>query len=307
MLGVDLQMRIKSFVRSIVGFIGVSFLLANTALAAPIIMSGDYVRTAISDDGTLGYGGSTTPGLLHDASGTGTFTDDYLTPGSPWEIFSVFTNEANLQRNNNALGDDISGVLTDISGTSPYDFAVNWLGSYGSFYTISTDTYFNTGDERVGFTTTITALSDLSGLQFLRAIDPDPDATSYGVYNTNNGRGNGSLAANDFVYSEGTTTGLTLGLYSDSAITHNTGISDLWSTSPATYLAGTDDGNGDNVIGLAFDIGSLLAGSSVSFSYYYVMGDNIDNVDTPVGVPEPTTLAILALGLVGLILRRKKV
>ena len=299
-------MNMKYFVRGCAGFIGASVLLANSAFAAPIIMSGDYVRTAISDDGTLGYGGSTSPGLLHDATGTGTFADDYLTPGSPWEIFSVFSNEASLKVNSNAGGDAISGVLTDTSMASPYDFAVNWSGSYGSFYTLSTDTYFNTGDERIGFTTTITALSDLSGLQFLRAIDPDPDVQAYNDYDTINGRGNGSLAANDWVHAEGASTGLTLGLYSDSAVTHNTGVSSNWSYTPAAYLNGIDDGNGDYTIGLAFDLGTLLAGDSVSFTYYYVMGDNLDNVDIPVDVPEPTSLAILALGLVGLGMRRKK-
>ena len=300
-------MNIKHFTQSFVGLIGVSVLLANSALATPIIMSGDYVRTAISDDGTLGYGSSASPGLLHDATGTGTFADDYLTPGSPWEIFSVFSNEASLQVNNNSSSDSISGVLTDTSGASPYDFAVNWAGTYGSSYTISTETYFNTGDERIGFTTTITALSDLSGLQFLRAIDPDPDVQSYSDYSTINGRGNGSLAANDWVHAEGASTGLTLGLYSDSAVTHNTGVSSNWSQTPATYLSGIDDGNGDYTIGLAFDIGTLLTGNSVSLTYYYVMGDSLDNVDIPVDVPEPTSLAILALGLVGLGMRRKKV
>ncbi len=82
-------MNIKHVVRSCVGVIGAGILLVNSAVAAPIIMSGDYVRTAISDDGTLGYGGGATPGLLYDATGTGTFTYDYLTQ-VPRGKFSVF-------------------------------------------------------------------------------------------------------------------------------------------------------------------------------------------------------------------------
>lgn len=281
-------------------------LTCMSASSASIILEGDYVKTAVSDDGTLGYGGTTSPGLLHDATGTGTFGFDYLTPGSPWEIFSVASDQSGILTNSNAAGDAISGTVTDISGSSVYNNAVNWLGTYNSLFSISTDTYFNNGDERVSFTTTITAINDISGLSFLRAIDPDPDNYPGGSASTNNGRGFGSLAAEDWVHSEGTLTGLTLGLYSDSSVTHNTGITRPWSSNPADYLAGTDSGNGDAAIGIAFDIGSLLTGQSVSFEYHYVMGDELANVDLPTDVPEPSTLAIFALGMMGLASRRFK-
>lgn len=277
----------------------------TSAMASPVIMQGDFISTAVSDDGTLGFGGTTPPGLLHDATGTGTFADDYLTPGSPWEIFSISSDQSGLLTNNNDGSDDMSGTLTDISGASVYDNAVNWSATIGSLFTVSTDTYFNQGDERISFSTTISALVDLSNLTFLRAIDPDPDFAS-GSHDTDNGRGFGSLLPQDWVHSVGTVTGLTLGLFSDSSVTHNTGISEPWSDSPDDYLAGTDDGNGDNAIGIAFDIGSLLAGTSTTFDYHYVMGDQIDTVDIPVDVPEPTTLAVFSLGLLGLGLRRKK-
>ena len=47
--------------------------IATHVSAAPIVMSGDYVKTAVGDNGTLGSGAKNPPGLLHDASGTGTF------------------------------------------------------------------------------------------------------------------------------------------------------------------------------------------------------------------------------------------
>ena len=280
-------------------------LTTSSAMAAPIIMEGDFVRTAVSDDGTLGLGENTAPGLLHDITGTGTFgVDDYLTPGTAFEIFSVSSTESGLLTNNNDDSDSMSGTLTDVSGLSVYDNAVNWAATIDSFFTISTDTFFNDGDERIGFSTTITALTDLTELSFLRAIDPDPDVVAHGDYNTINGRGNGSLTADNWVHSLGATTGLTLGLYSDSDVTHNTGIREDWSVNPADYLLGQNDGNGDNVIGLAFDIGSLSQGSSTTFDYYYVMGDSLSTVDIPVDVPEPSTLAIFALGVMGLTLRK---
>jgi hypothetical protein len=300
-------MILKKIKVNCLGVLGAGLLFANSALATPIIMQGDFVRTAVSDDGTLGYGSNTSPGLLHDPTGTSTFGDDYLTPGTPLEIFTVFSNESGLLINDNSSSSDaMTGILTDTSVGSAYNNAVNWAGTFGSLFDISTDTYFNNGDERVSFTTTITALSDLTGLQFLRAIDPDPDVDSFGSFNTINGRGFGSLSANDWVHSEGASTGLTLGLYSDSSVTHNTGVSSAWSNNPATYLAGTNDGDGDYTIGIAFDLGSLLQGDSISFTYHYVMGDSLSDVGIPTDVPEPTSIAILALGLIGFSLRRKK-
>ncbi len=45
---------------------------------ASIILEGDYVKTAVSENGTLGFGGNTAPGLLHDALGSGFFcSGDY--------------------------------------------------------------------------------------------------------------------------------------------------------------------------------------------------------------------------------------
>jgi hypothetical protein len=295
----EYQMKFKFLITSLMAL--PCLLTAN----ASIILEGDFVKTAISDNGTLGYGGRTTPGLLHDASGTGTFgTDDYLTPGSPWEYFGVESSQTGAVGNNNsqAASNAFSmNSLTDISGTSAYDNAVNWSGTYGSYFSLSTDTYFNDGNEFVSFMTTITALTDLSSVSFLRAIDPDMPSSS----STNNNRGFGALSPSDWVNSENISNGLTLGLYSISDVTHNTGVTS-WATAHSGYLSGTNVGNGDNTIGMAFDIGSLAQGETASFKYHYVMGDTPATVDIPTDVPEPSTLAIFALGIMGLASRRFK-
>src|SRR6056297_1006498 len=87
--------------------------------AAPIILEGDFIRTAVSDDGTMGFGGNTSPGILHDPTGTGDFSlnDDYLTPGSPFEAFSVQSDQSGLVANRNNAGDNIASTgITDTSG-----------------------------------------------------------------------------------------------------------------------------------------------------------------------------------------------
>jgi hypothetical protein len=295
--------------------------LTAQAQAAPIVMEGDYVKTAVSDNGTLGYGGTTSPGILHDPTGTGTYgIDDYLTPGTPFEGFSVYSAETGVIANNNSsytggtvVSGSMTGSISDISGT--YDQAVNYTGSFGDFFSISTDTYFNDGDERISMTTTITAMKELTDVSFARWLDPDPDVRSYGSYFTENGRGATGLAAEDWVHSEGVRTGLTIGLYSDSDVEHNTSViggsgdPGSWSVDPRVYLAGYDDGDGDYSIGLAFMLDDMLKGDSITFTYHYVMGDSLDTVDipdTPGAVPVPAAAYLFAPALLGLMgLRRK--
>ncbi len=301
-------MQRKTNISVLIAITGSLMVTSSFVQAAPIIMEGSYIRTAISDNGTLGFGGGTSPGLLHDPSGTGTFgVDDYLTPGTPWEIFSVREGGGGLQVNNNAgAGDMAQTSLTDISGSSPYDNHVRWEGT-GTNFVISNDYFFNNGDERISISTMITAVEDLTGLSFARAIDPDPDVVSYGSYSTVNGRGYGTLAPEDWVHSAGSSTGLTLGLLTDSSTPHNTGIDSGWSTDPVFYLSGADDGNGDYTIGLGFDIGELAKGDSITLEYAYVMGDSLASASSGTGtVPEPAAIALMGVSLLGMRFRRRQ-
>lgn len=293
--------------------VAASVLLAGQAMAASTVLQGNYIKTAVNDAGTLGFGGTITPGLQHDATGTGSFgVDDYLTPGTPWDLFGVKTNQGGQQTNNNTSPFASSPIAqvsaTDLSG-GVFDNQVIWNGTVAGLYNITNDYRFNDNSQQIDVYTTITALTDLTGVKFVRSIDPDPDVNTFGSYYTINGRGFGSLSGNDWVHSEGTSTGLTLGLYSNSAYTHNTGVSSGWTSSPEFFLAGNDDGNGDYTIGIAFDLDTIAVGGSKTFNYKYVVGGKLDDATNNTGgttVPEPSSLALFGLSLLGLSLRKSK-
>ena len=80
-------------------------------------------------------------------------------------------------------------------------------------------------------------------------------------------------------------------------MTHNSGVTDEWSTIPAVYLAGPFDGDGDFAIGLAFLLGTLGAGQSITLNYDYRFGATRDVVIDGAAVPEPSTVVLLGFGL----------
>jgi hypothetical protein len=56
-------------------------------------------------------------------------------------------------------------------------------------------------------------------------------------------------------------------------------VSQAWTRIPSHYLTGTNDGNGDYVIGLAFDTGNLSTGQSKTFKYSYLFSDTLDSLE----------------------------
>lgn len=243
-----------------------------------VVLEGDFIRTGVSNNGTLGVGGNTSPGFIFDATGTRDFNtaNDYLTPGSPHEGFSLRYDGSSVYVNNNTGTTSMGPTSTPTTTTSSFDNSATWTGSVTGEFTVQHDYGLDNDAKKVQITTTITAQQDLTNVRFSRWIDPDSGGTS-----SINTRGNTTLdlAPEDWVNSESETNGATLGLFSSDPVAHNTGIDPSWSTDPDFYIAGTGDTTGDHTIGIGFDIGDLLNGDSITFVYFYAVSASADDFD----------------------------
>ena len=267
---------------------GLALGLPTVAAAAPApaseILTGDYIKIGLNDKGTLGVNASTSPGVLYDGTGTGTFNPayDYLTPGTPFEGFTVSGTagaDFTATNNNSALGSAaISGVLTSYNGVA-HDGVTNdnravWTGTYGGLFNITHDYGFDDNGQQLNIGTTIEALTDLTNLTFARFTDPDAVAAAGDSSATNNFRGATGVPESDLVYAEALASKYVIGLYTNDATTHNSAVTS-WTPATAPYLAGTNVGNGDNTIGLGFNIGGLLNGAKITLVYRYIFGTDI--------------------------------
>lgn len=300
----------------------------DATYATPITLTGNYISVAINDlTGTLGSGSETRLGLKFDPTGTGNFNNnnDFISPDVPYDNFAIHTDQTSsnsstsitngLVINNNApfFPKLIPATsLVDLSSGSSH--SALWTGTYTDFDTLQdiftvTNLYsFDDNSQRINVTTTISALTDLTGLTFLRSVDPDQDendplsATDNNTINTRGLTAEG-ISVNNIVSATGPLTGLTLALFSDSEVEHNTGITFPWSADPSVYLNGVDQSNGqssDSLIGLAFNIGSLAQGQSIALTYDYALS-------TTSAIPLPGAAWLFLSGMItGLHALRKR-
>jgi len=287
-----------------------------SAQAAPLIIQDAYVRSGVSDmAGTLGSNGSTTPGILFDPTGTGNYgNNDFLTPGTPFEGFYFTADQGQWASNNDG---NVTAIVSPFALTqnSPTMATATSTTSDGRFRIVHTYTVARIGTRsEIQITTTLTNTSaaPITGLKALRVLDPDPDVNTYSSYETIN-----TVQSPTRVCGTGTLTQQTICLYAPSpSYPVGVGISDYsWSTNPDDYLGGMNFGNGDNVIGLAFNIGTVAPAASAVLRYRYILSDTIENsapsetaVPVPVGGLGSVLFTVIGIvGMAGYLTRRKAV
>ena len=262
-----------------------ALLMGTSAIAAPLVLEGNYVKIGVNDAGTVGSGGNTSPGILYDSTGTATFNPsyDYLTPGTPfegWTVKGIDTDGTTVlfnyyHNNTNVGGAPITGTLVDKSGVSyrglTFDNRAVWSGSVTEF-DIEHDYRFNDNQQFVDINTRLEFKMNVPTLYFGRFTDPDARAAAGDSSQTLNVRGYaGGVPATNVVLSEALVSKYALGLFT-AATNSNTGISASWSTDPLTYYGGQDDGDGDYTIGMAFMFSGINTGDIIDIQYAYIFG-----------------------------------
>lgn len=261
-------------------------LLGTTALADTSSMSttatgmgvleNDYVKAGVNGTtGTLGSGGNTSPGLLYDSTGSGTFNTsyDYLTPGSPFDGFSIKIDDVNSTNNNNGN----TAAWTDSDGLTNGTNSLVWTGTNTAHSGWEIENTYTLGAtaEHIEIGTQITAGSDATALSFGRFIDPDARAATGDSSSTDNVLGYGVIPDTNVAFSEALSSRYALGLYStDSNV--DAGITG-WSTDADSYTENAFDSDsntntGDNTIGLSWNWSSVSTGDILTASYAYIFG-----------------------------------
>lgn len=244
-------------------------------------LTGDFIKIGVSDYGTIGSKGNAAPGIMYDNTGTRTFNNsyDYLTPGAPFEGFTVkFTTggATSSVTNNNMGGGSLTGVLTNYSGVAyageTFDNRAVWVSTNNANFDLTNDVRFNNSQKFVDITSKLSAKVAMTDVYFARFIDPDARAATGDSSATTNTLGYSPIPATNVVFSEALVSKYALGLYSGQVGNVGTGISSTWSTDPITYFTGTNGGNGDYTIGIAFKVASLGVGDLATFKYAYIFG-----------------------------------
>ena len=263
-------------------------LMASGALAQTASVTGtgmgllqnDWVKAGVNTNtGTLGSGGGTSPGLLFDTTGTGTFNAayDYLTPGAPFDGFSLKVDGVNKTNNNTgSTGIAKTGGLT----LSNSDTTLTWTGASaygGNNWSVSNAYTLGVGKPYIDITSTIVAGGAASNVYFAKFIDPDSQGMPGDSSATDNVLGYGAIPSTNVAFSEATVSRYALGLYS--AGSNVTAGINVWNTDAASYInADASCGTGilfcraDHTIGLTFSWSGVNSGDTLTASYAYIFG-----------------------------------
>ena len=285
------KMRAKILKASLLAMLLSTSALADTSsmnadVAGMGILENNWIRAGVNGiTGTFGSGGNTSPGLLFDPTGTGTFDPsyDYLTPGSPFDGFAVKIDGVNKVNNNNSNMNQIPNCdchmgETMFDGNNHLIWDGMWEHGGGTWEITNTYTLGET-NPYVDILTRITAGSDATTLSFGKFIDPDSQGMPGDSSSTDNVLGYGVIPSTNVAFSEATVSRYALGIYTtDTNVT--AGING-WSTQADGYDGTTytdadgnpvNYGNGDDTIGISWTWTGITAGDIMEASYAYIFG-----------------------------------
>lgn len=269
------------------------------APSADIFLKGQYIEVGVNKNGYFGSGDSapvgyhpnvgTRLGFVADyqkdgwTTGTPPYGGDYFLPGSPAEGFTVTWNNSTLvtKTNINSLATDFTATsLTDTSSGTQH--SATWVGTSGSGaeqVQITHDISFSDTDLALTIKSTIqnTGSGALQNLKFGRFVDPDNEQVATGSFTTTNQvikqPGVGGDVDQAVVTAKGVTyPDMVLGMMTTDARA-KVSASTNWSTDPGAVLSAPVAGpvTVDDSIELAYDLGTLNAGASVSVTYQYAL------------------------------------
>lgn len=256
------------------------------------VLENDYVKAGVNGTtGTFGSGGNTSPGLQFDSTGTGTFNSsyDYLTPGSPFDGWSIKIDGSNSYNNNASTS---SATWLDSDGLANGTDTLTWEGTNPAYSGWSVEHIYSLGatSQYIDITTNITAGSAASTVYFGRYIDPDARAADGDSSATDNVLGYSGIPDSNVAFSEATVSRYALGLYStnsnvDAGINNWDQNADSYTTSKYTDSDGNtvNYGTGDDTIGLTWSWTGVSAGDILTADYSYIFGPSaFDAADTAI-------------------------
>jgi len=264
------------------------------------VLENEWVKAGVNGNtGTFGSGGNTSPGLLFDPNGTGTFNSsyDYLTPGSPFDGFSVKVDGTNYTNNNTGS----TGITGDGNGLTDGTDTLSWTGGVSSVFDITNSYSLADNTPFIDVTSSITMSVDADSVSFGKFIDPDSQGMPGDSSSTDNVLGYGVIPSTNLAFSEATESRYALGIYTtDTNVT--AGING-WETDADAYNGTnyTDAdgnnvlyGNGDDTIGISWTWTGVSSGDILTASYAYIFGPSAfdaaeDAVDGGAGGGDTTT------------------
>jgi hypothetical protein len=275
--------------RRIIGGTVLAFLLSTTAFADTSSMNADVAGMGILQNewvtagvngttGTLGSGNATSPGLLFDPTGTGTFNPsyDYLTPGAPFDGFSVKVDGTNYFNNN---AGNAANIANDGNGLTDGTNTLSWTGGVTGVFDITNSYTLAPNTPYIDITSRITMGVSATTLSFGKYIDPDSQGMPGDSSSTDNVLGYGVIPTTNVAFSEATTSRYALGIYTTD--TNVTAGVEGW-TQEADGYNGTNYtdsdgnpvnyGNSDDTIGISWTWTGVSAGDILTANYAYIFG-----------------------------------